>query len=342
MCVDGTSHWLATADESSEWYAEGERLARAAARSGEFALAARLCARLLEATASSSACWLHAFAASASQPGAGEAAATGAFPVAAFDLGLEHLAGGDLDEARALLGSVALDVLGPERAAGLEPLWPCFTPPHPGAATAVENVRNWRILHRQGYFPKHPRYQDRYQEAGLAKILELLSPTATDEVLELGCGYGRLLYHLLPRVRRAIGVDPGTPLEETREFVAGRGDCTLLRTDGLTLWPTPDACVDAAYALTVFQHLTRAGVSLYMHELRRVLRPGGRVCAQFLSGGNPSGEMLVEVREQSLSYTAGQVVAVAEQAGFVVQALIREPTRHAGFDWLWLLGTKAA
>src|SRR5690606_10251985 len=120
--------------------------------------------------------------------------------------------------------------------------------------------------------------------------------------LDIGCGYGRLLWHLLPRVQRMIGIDLAEPpLAEARRLVAGRGDCEVLRTDGMTFAPVSDASVTGAYAFTVFQHMTRDGVRGYLRETRRVLAPGGRACFQFFSSRAPAAlDILDERREQSV------------------------------------------
>jgi cyclopropane-fatty-acyl-phospholipid synthase len=203
-------------------------------------------------------------------------------------------------------------------------------------------VAAWRTIHRGGYFANHPQYRRRHHELGVARVREALDLQPSDELLELGCGYGRLLHHLLPSVRRAVGVDPVAPLDETRRFLDGRGEVELVRTDGLTLWPVQSGAVDKAVAFTVIQHLTRAGAALYFHELRRVLRPGGRLCVQFLTGGDPADQMRPDPREQSLSYTIAQAAAIAERAGFVVQAIRREELPIPVFDWLWLTAAAPA
>ena len=69
-------------------------------------------------------------------------------------------------------------------------------------------VENWRKLHDgHRYFDDHPRYQDPLHDLGVERVRDMLLPTGVDTVLEIGCGYGRLLYHLLPDVTGVVGID---------------------------------------------------------------------------------------------------------------------------------------
>jgi len=219
------------------------------------------------------------------------------------------------------------------------------------AATAspTRNVEHWTRLHAEGYFATHPRYKERLHTLGLERIVAMLNPRVGDVLLEIGCGYGRLLWHLLPLVGggRVIGVELAEePLAEARKLLEDRGDVELIRNDGLTLRDIPDQCITGAYAFTVLQHMTRAGACGYIREAARVLVPGGRVCLQFHSDGTTEREILDERREQSISYSATQVCDTIEQASLRVERLDREcldatyPGR--GLSWLWVLATKPA
>jgi ubiquinone/menaquinone biosynthesis C-methylase UbiE len=179
--------------------------------------------------------------------------------------------------------------------------------------------------------------------------MAMLNPRAGDVLLEIGCGYGRLLWHLLPFVGagRVIGVELAEqPLAEARELLQDCGDFELIRNDGLTLRGIPDQSITGAYAFTVLQHMTRAGARGYIREAARVLVPGGRVCLQFHCDGTTERDILDERREQSISYSATQVCDTIEQAGLRVERLDREcldaTYPGSGLSWLWVLATKPA
>jgi ubiquinone/menaquinone biosynthesis C-methylase UbiE len=219
------------------------------------------------------------------------------------------------------------------------------------AATAspARNVEHWTGLHAEGYFATHPRYKERVHTLGLERIVALLSPRADDVLLEIGCGYGRLMWHLLPFVRggRIIGVELAEePFAEARQLLKDRGEFDLIRNDGLTLRAIPDQSITGAYAFTVLQHMTRAGARGYIREAARVLVPGGRVCLQFLCDGTTERDILDEQREQSISYSAAQVCDTIERAGLRVERLDREcldaTYPGSGLSWLWVLASKPA
>lgn len=211
------------------------------------------------------------------------------------------------------------------------------------AATVSGHVANWRELHRQGYFANHRCYRDKLNVLGIEELTRLLEPAPTDTLLELGCGYGRALYHLLPHVRHAIGIDLAKePLDEARGLLAGRGEFTLHVGDGVSLRPVADDCVDKAFAFTVIQHLTRAQAAAYVAEFARILRPGGRVCIQFLTGGDTTADQSDTVREQSLSYSASQIAQLVERSGLRLTHLELGPTNHATYFWYWMVADKPA
>lgn len=96
------------------------------------------------------------------------------------------------------------------------------------------------------------------------------------EVLEIGFGSGLNLPHLPPSVRRLHAVDPsvgGARLATTR-ISESPVPVELAGLDGQDL-PFPDASMDAALSTWTLCSIPDAGRAL--REVRRVLRPGGRL-----------------------------------------------------------------
>jgi ubiquinone/menaquinone biosynthesis C-methylase UbiE len=94
------------------------------------------------------------------------------------------------------------------------------------------------------------------------------------EVLEVGFGSGRNVPHLPQAVTRLIAVDPATV---GRKLAAGRIEARGLPVefvglDGQSL-PLADASVD--YVLVTWTLCTIPDVDRALHEMLRVLRPGG-------------------------------------------------------------------
>ena len=100
---------------------------------------------------------------------------------------------------------------------------------------------------------------------------------ATDVVLEIGCGTGRIGLHLAPRCRRSIGSDvSASMLDHARATLAGNRNVSFTRLNGFDLAGVADASVDVVYCSAVFMHLEEWDRYRYVTESLRVLRPGGR------------------------------------------------------------------
>jgi SAM-dependent methyltransferase len=98
-----------------------------------------------------------------------------------------------------------------------------------------------------------------------------------DDVVEIGCGVGRLTRVLARRAAtvRALDVSPRM-LELAREHGAGLDNVEWLLGDGTSLAGIADAGADAVVSHVVFQHIPDPAVTLgYVREMGRVLRPGG-------------------------------------------------------------------
>jgi SAM-dependent methyltransferase len=96
------------------------------------------------------------------------------------------------------------------------------------------------------------------------------------EVLEIGCGVGRLLVPLAKRVTVAHGVDISpVMIEKSKTFTADTPNVRTALTDG-TFAYLADASLDFVFSFIVFQHIPdRAPIRRYVEEAARVLKPGG-------------------------------------------------------------------
>lgn len=102
----------------------------------------------------------------------------------------------------------------------------------------------------------------------------LLGAIGPDErVLDLGCGEGAFAARLRSAGARVTAADVALePLLRAR--AAHRGlDLRLLEPHGP--WPLPDAGFDAVWAGEVIEHVQ--DTAAWLSEVRRVLRPGGRL-----------------------------------------------------------------
>jgi ubiquinone/menaquinone biosynthesis C-methylase UbiE len=101
---------------------------------------------------------------------------------------------------------------------------------------------------------------------------------ATDIVLEIGCGVGRVGKQLAPMCRKWIGCDVSPHmLKLAAKRLANFRNIELHEITGFDLRGLPDEHVDMVYSTVVFMHLEEWDRFSYVLEAWRVLRPGGRI-----------------------------------------------------------------
>jgi arsenite methyltransferase len=111
-----------------------------------------------------------------------------------------------------------------------------------------------------------------------ALVHEALNAQPGERILDVGCGPGFYVAETLDRVGpggSVVGVDTSAPmLAIARKRVAGRENVEL-REGAATALPVDDASFDAALSVQVFEYIPETAAALA--ELRRVVRPGGRI-----------------------------------------------------------------
>ena len=133
-----------------------------------------------------------------------------------------------------------------------------------------------------------------------------------DLVVDVGCGPGRFLREAAERGATAVGVDPSSQMRRlaTRRTPAGLRDAVRVADGTAERLPLEDGAATVAWAVASFHHWTDQDSGLA--ELRRVLRPGGRLLiAERLA--RPGGWL----QHHALTREQGQdLVAQLERAGF--------------------------
>jgi 2-polyprenyl-3-methyl-5-hydroxy-6-metoxy-1,4-benzoquinol methylase len=94
-----------------------------------------------------------------------------------------------------------------------------------------------------------------------------------DRVLDVGCGEGAFAAEITRAGAAVLGVDVAEePLRRARERHPA---LDLRRVEGEGAWELEDASFDVVWAGEVIEHV--ADTAAWLSELRRVLRPGGRL-----------------------------------------------------------------
>jgi 2-polyprenyl-3-methyl-5-hydroxy-6-metoxy-1,4-benzoquinol methylase len=98
---------------------------------------------------------------------------------------------------------------------------------------------------------------------------------AGEDVLDVGCGEGRFTAELAAAGVKAVGIDVAE--EPLRRARARHPELDMRLVDAAGGWPLADASFDAVWAGEVIEHV--ADTAGWLSEVRRVLRPGGRLLA---------------------------------------------------------------
>ena len=115
-------------------------------------------------------------------------------------------------------------------------------------------------------------YRRREVRRRRALVLEALAAEPGDVILDVGCGPGFYVADLLDQGATVTGVDPSPAMLAIARQRAPGAD---LLEGTATQLPVEDAAFDRALAVQVFEYV--ADVEAGLAELRRVLRPGGRL-----------------------------------------------------------------
>lgn len=89
-------------------------------------------------------------------------------------------------------------------------------------------------------------------------------------ILDLGAGYCDFINNISASHKFALDMSP-----HTKEYVSK--DVHLLEQSVLQKWPINDTSLDAVFASNFFEHFTDEELTFIMSEIKRILKPGGRL-----------------------------------------------------------------
>ena len=120
------------------------------------------------------------------------------------------------------------------------------------------------------------------------------------DVLDLGCGFGRVASVLAPRCRSVLGLDVSAGMvEEARRRQARLTNARFEQTNGRHLTALPDGAFDLVLAIDCFPYIVQTGDAVaerHVADAARILRPGGALAILNLSYRNDDGQDLTDAQ----------------------------------------------
>ncbi len=137
--------------------------------------------------------------------------------------------------------------------------------------------------------------------AALAERIDAFVKTDKPRVADWGCGLARVLRHLPERYQRT-GFDYNPhAIKWCTDHIAG---AQFFHNEAQPPLPAASASFDALYALSVFTHLSAQAHDAWIHDIARVLAPGGIFIGAFHTDLAPGQLLLAE----QARFDAGELV----------------------------------
>jgi SAM-dependent methyltransferase len=125
-------------------------------------------------------------------------------------------------------------------------------------------------------------------------------------LLEIGPGAGRWTASLVESADQWVAVDlEGPALELLRAKYAGHPKVQVLAGNGADLFFQPAESVDGVWSFDVFVHLNTPAVQIYLKEIHRVLKPGGRALLHLGLEAGRQGGWRSDLTEESFQHALG-------------------------------------
>ncbi len=199
------------------------------------------------------------------------------------------------------------------------------------------NLDCWKIMQEERYFEKHPRYKGllAFGKETVPAVEQFTKLKPSDNVIVIGCGYGRECIQMAPFVKRVYGLDVSyTIIKKALEFTR---KCGVANFVGITVdtWErdTPEG-INLIYSMAVMQHLTRDLVYDYFKKLPKKLAPDGMMIIQFLEKfTDVYHDAEIRVYEPQVSWTKEEIWELAEKCELTIEIKTIKATEIAVWHW---------
>ena len=155
------------------------------------------------------------------------------------------------------------------------------------------------------------------------KLVGLAHLASGETILDVGCGTGTLAIAATRHVGRAgrvWGIDASAEMiaRATRKARKSGVDVTFLKACAETL-PFPDAQFDVVLSTVTLHHLSRSTRQRATREIRRVLKPGGRVLIVDFGSSEPRTHGIAGRFHRHGHVDEADVVAMLQDAGLTAR-----------------------
>src|SRR4029453_3824073 len=152
------------------------------------------------------------------------------------------------------------------------------------------------------------------------RVVDLARLQSGESGLDVGCGTGTLAIAAKQRVGptgTVYGIDASPEMiARARKKARKAGVDILFKNRGVETLPFPDESFDAVLSTLMLHHLPREAREQCAREMRRVLKPGGRVLAiDFATSGEKKG-LLAHLHRRHGSVKLKDIIAVLCKTGF--------------------------
>ena len=168
------------------------------------------------------------------------------------------------------------------------------------------------------------------------QVAHALDLQATDRVLELGCGVGRIGKELAPRCSKWVGCDISpNMLKAAAHRLEGLPNISFRQLERSSFDGVfPDGKFDKAYSVAVFCHMDKEDLFLYLQDLHRIIRPGGVIYVETWNLAHPVGWRRWEHEVRNWSRLAAGDRKDAGRNQFCHPSEFALYVEHAGFEML--------
>jgi len=115
-------------------------------------------------------------------------------------------------------------------------------------------------------------------------VLELLGDISNMSILDIGCGDGRTTYELSKYAKNVVGIDPVERAIAFANVLGKRDNIQYHVMDIDDLGFLDENSFDVVTCLEVIEHIPPPKVSVFLEEVRRILKPNGTFILSTING----------------------------------------------------------